>query len=130
MSLRQFEILDKLGSGAFSNVFRVRRLADRQVYAMKQIKFSKLNQKARENALNEIRLLASLSHPNIIAYKEAFFAEDQSTLCIVMEHAEGGDLFSKIREARRRRERLPESFIWRVLVQTLHGLQLLHKMTI
>lgn len=32
------------------------------------------------------------SHPNIIAYKDAFIDEKTSTLCIVMEFANGGDL--------------------------------------
>ncbi len=37
----------------------------------------KLSEKEQENALNEVRILASVRHPNIIAYKEAFF-EDRS----------------------------------------------------
>jgi serine/threonine protein kinase len=35
-------------------------------------------------------------HPNVIAYKEAFFEENTSILCIVMELADGGDLYQKI----------------------------------
>jgi NIMA (never in mitosis gene a)-related kinase 1/4/5 len=35
---------------------------------------------------------------NIIAYKEAFFDEPSSALCIVMEYADGGDLYRKIVE--------------------------------
>jgi len=34
-----------------------------------------------------------IRHPNVIAYKEAFFDESSSTLCIVMEFADGGDLY-------------------------------------
>lgn len=52
----------------------------------------KLSEKEKENALNEIRILASLSHPNIVAYKDAFFDDSTQTLCIVMEYADGGDL--------------------------------------
>lgn len=46
--------------------------------------------------MNEVRILASIENPNIIAYKEAFFDEDSSSLCIVMEFADGGDLYNKI----------------------------------
>ena len=42
---------------------------------MKKVKLEKLSKKDRENALNEIRILASIDHKNIIAYKEAFFDE-------------------------------------------------------
>lgn len=40
--------------------------------------------------------LSLLSNPNVIAYKEAFFDESSSTLCIVMENADSGDLYTKI----------------------------------
>ena len=46
----------------------------------------------KENALNEVRILASINHPNVIGYKEAFFEETTNSLCIVMENADGGDL--------------------------------------
>ena len=31
-----------------------------------------LSEKEKNNALNEIRLLASVKHPNIVQYKESF----------------------------------------------------------
>lgn len=52
----------------------------------------KLTEKEKENALNEVRILASIEHPNIVGYKEAFFEESSQTLCIVMEFADGGDV--------------------------------------
>ena len=61
-------------------------------FAMKIIKLNKLNDKEKDNALNEVRLLASIDAPNIIKYKGAFFQEIDSTLSIVMEFADGGDL--------------------------------------
>jgi len=49
--------------------------------------------KEKENALNEIRILASIDEPNVIGYKEAFFDEPTSSLCLVMEFADNGDLY-------------------------------------
>lgn len=43
-----------------------------------------LKEKDKKNALNEIRILASIDHPNVIKYKEAFFDEDSRILCTVM----------------------------------------------
>ena len=51
-----------------------------------------LNSREKDNALNEVRLLASIDSPNIISYKSAFFEEFGNTLCILMEYADGGDL--------------------------------------
>ena len=38
---------------------------------------SPLSQKERENALNEVRILASIRHPNVIGYKEAFIEDSE-----------------------------------------------------
>ena len=80
MSLRDFEELQKLGEGAFAQVFRVRRRADGEIYALKKVKILGLKDKERQNALNEVRILASVSHPNIISYKEAFIDTASNTL--------------------------------------------------
>lgn len=48
---------------------------------------NQLSTKEQENALNEIRILASIESPAIIAYKEAFFDDTIKVLCIVMEYA-------------------------------------------
>lgn len=52
-----------------------------------------LSTKEKENALNEVRILASINNPKIIAYKEAFFEDATSSLCLVMEFADDGDLY-------------------------------------
>ncbi len=94
--MNNFQIYQKLGEGAFSTVFRVKRLSDGTEYALKKVRMMKLSEREKQNALNEVRILASISHPNIIAYKEAFFEDTTSSLCIVMEQADGGDLLQKI----------------------------------
>ena len=55
-----------------------------------------LSDKEKDNALNEVRILASIDQPNVIAFKEAFIDEASSSLCLVMEHADNGDLYQKI----------------------------------
>lgn len=72
MSLKDFEVLSRIGEGAYSSVYKVRRLEDGQIYALKRVKMGGLSPKEKENALNEIRILASIHHPNIVGYKEAF----------------------------------------------------------
>ena len=60
------------------------------------MRINKLSEKEKTNALNEVRILASIQNKNIIAYKEAFFDEESSSLCIVLEFADGGDLYNRI----------------------------------
>lgn len=64
--LRDFEQLEKIGKGSFAKVYKVRRRADGQIYALKKVELGKMKAKERENALNEIRILSSVRHPNII----------------------------------------------------------------
>ncbi len=90
----------ELGEGAFGSVKIVKRKVDGLTYAMKSVKITSLDQKDRENALNEIRLLYALNHPNVIAYREAFYDDPTKTINIVMEFADGGDLSTKIRNNR------------------------------
>ena len=52
-----------------------------------------LSQKERENALNEVRILASIDSVQIVGYKEAFFEDQSTSLCLVMEFADDGDLY-------------------------------------
>jgi NIMA (never in mitosis gene a)-related kinase 1/4/5 len=60
------------------------------------VKVKQLDQKEVENALNEVRLLASIRSPFITRYKEAFYDEDSESLCIIMEYSNDGDLLQKI----------------------------------
>ena len=115
------------------------RKSDNWFYALKQVswpattkdlqvKISKLSEREKLNALNEVRILASIewvplwvtwpdfSDRNIIAYKEAFFDEDSSTLCIVMEYADGGDLYRKIIEHKKNQTTFTERDIWDCLI--------------
>ncbi len=94
--MHNFEIISKLGTGSFSEVFKVKRIEDNSEYAMKKVRLASLTKKEKENALNEVRILASIEHKNVISYKEAFFEENEGKLCIVMEIADSGDLESKI----------------------------------
>ena len=126
MSISDFEIVSKLGDGAFSSVFKVVRKSDSDFYALKKVKLGALKPKEKENALNEVRILASVNHPNIIGYKEAFIDEPTNTLCIVMELAESGDLLKKISTHKSSRTSFPENEVWTTLVHVVQGLKVLH----
>ena len=126
MSSKDFEEMKELGKGAFASVYMVRKKSSNKHYAMKKIKLSKASAKHKDNALNEIRLLASISHPNIIGYRESFYDSDNNTLNIVMELAEQGDLQSKISQHKNIKIYISEKEIWSYLIQILQGLKVLH----
>lgn len=129
-SLKDFDILRKLGDGSFSQVYQVIRHSDCQSYALKKVKLGLLKSKEKENAINEVRILASINHANIVPYKEAFYDESSNSLCIIMEYVSGGTLSSLIDTLRRAGNKLDESVIWCYISQLLKGLKTLHDLNI
>ena len=47
MSIQEFEIIKKLGSGTFSEVFKVKRKTDSKIYALKKVSLEPLSVKER-----------------------------------------------------------------------------------
>ncbi|KAG3207495.1 hypothetical protein PC128_g40 [Phytophthora cactorum] len=96
--LDDYEVLKPIGKGKFSVVFKAKRRHDGQAVALKKIAiFDMMNLKAREKTLKEVRLVQSVSHPNIIQYLDAFVQNNE--LYIAFEWAEAGDLKRQIRKA-------------------------------
>jgi len=81
----------------------------------------------RKGLLNEVRILASIDHPNIIGYKEAFTESSTGSLCIVMEYASGGDLRQLIDTSIEKETTIDETTIWSYTSQILMGLAFLHE---
>jgi len=125
-TLAEFTIIKKLGDGAYSSVFKVKRQGDEEVYALKKVKMLNLSDKEKENALNEVRILASIDHPNVIGYKDAFIDEASSALCLIMELADNGDVFQKITNYQKRETYIKEKKIWYVFIQIVRGLKAFH----
>ena len=128
--MENFEILEKLGEGSYSTVYKVKRKIDNQIYALKKVKLSNLNEKEKTNSLNEVRILASVKSKYVISYKEAFFDEKDSTLGVVMEYADNGDLYKKILEYKQKKIYFEEIDIWKIFIQLVKGLKALHDLQI
>ena len=124
--MNNFELISKLGEGSYSTVYKVRRKADLKMYALKKVKLKNLSEKEKQNALNEIRILASIKSDHIIAYKEAFIEEKEKILCLVTEFANKGDLFQKITYFKQMQKSFEEKDIWNIFIQILQGLKCLH----
>ena len=125
-SIRDFKKEKILGKGSFGSVYLVRRRQDNKIYALKTVILEKLNKKEQENSVNEVRILASINHPNVIGYKEAFWDDEKSALNIVMEYADDGDLHSKIEKMKKAGGYFKENIIWSYAIQMIEGLKALH----
>jgi serine/threonine-protein kinase len=93
-----YEILSILGAGGMGKVYKVRNVISDRIEAMK-ILLPDLhsNQSLADRFLREIRLLATLNHPNIAALRTALMHENQ--LVMIMEFVEGETLSNRIARA-------------------------------
>jgi len=67
-----------------------------------------INEKEKRNIQNEIQLLKTLKHPNIVIYIDQFM-DDKENINIVMKFCEGGDLYKRIRN--NEKKRFPEKVV-------------------
>jgi eukaryotic-like serine/threonine-protein kinase len=92
-----YEVLGLVGSGGMGRVFRVRNLISDRIEAMKVVlpdAGSDLG--IAERFLREIKVHASLEHPNIAAMRTALRVEDR--IIMIMEFVEGGSLAAALAE--------------------------------
>uniref|UniRef100_A0A8C4P387 Serine/threonine-protein kinase Nek9 n=1 Tax=Dromaius novaehollandiae TaxID=8790 RepID=A0A8C4P387_DRONO len=112
-----------LGRGAFGEATLYRRTEDDSLVVWKEVDLTRLSEKERRDALNEIVILALLQHENIIAYYNHFM--DNTTLLIELEYCNGGNLYDKIL---RQKDKLfeEEMVIW-YLFQIVSAVSCIHR---
>lgn len=145
--MQRYEKVNKIGSGSFGTAWLVRSIQSQRKYVIKEMRMTAdLTPQERERILNEVNIIKSCCHVNIIRYKEYFVineslkSQPQSAskdihsnvpvICIVMEYADSGDLQDCIRRYREKSSYLPEDLVRNWLVQILFALQYLHKKSI
>src|SRR5271168_1054147 len=93
-----YEVLSILGVGGMGKVYKVRNVISDRVEAMKVLLPDlTAHQSLADRFLREIRLLASLNHPNIASLRTALTYENQ--LVMIMELVEGETLANRVARA-------------------------------
>lgn len=120
--------MEILGSGSFGIAWLVKN-NKREKCVIKEVSMPVLKVKDKEAAINEVKILSTLRHKNIVRYKEAFIHE--KNLCICMEYADDGDLASKIKQQAGKLFLELKVIDWFVqiliAVKYIHGLHILHR---
>lgn len=90
-----YEILGVLGAGGMGKVYKVRNTISDRIEAMKVLLANLAAQKElADRFLREIKLLASLDHPNIAKLNTALTLDNQ--LVMMMEYVDGVTLASRL----------------------------------
>jgi len=119
-SLGDYAILQELGKGGFGQVYKVEHTITGRREAMKVLAAGNANAAEQsERFLREIRLQASLSHPNIAVVHTAFWINDD--LALVCELLEGESLQQLLE-----RQPLAQSQALDIMAQVLGALSYAH----
>ena len=124
-----FEILRKLGEGAFGKVFKVRSKKNNKVYAMKKANIKELkeeNEKAYQLTLNETSFLKELNHSHIIKYYKNFIEGDY--LYIIIEFVANGDIEGYMKAHQIYNKHIEEEKLWNIFLQCMEALTYVHSM--
>jgi serine/threonine protein kinase len=117
--MENYVVLEHIGEGSFGKVYKARRKNTGFTVAMKFINKHGKNEKDIKNLRQEIGILRTLNHENIILMFDAF--ETEREFCVVTEYAQG-ELFDILTDD----QRLPEKTVQQIAKQLVKALHYLH----
>lgn len=123
MAARDFEPLRCLGKGTFGTVLLVRQVTTGKLYAQKQFKKASLivRKQLVEQTKTERVILESINrHPFVVKLYYAF--QDHEKLYLILEYAQGGELFTRMLTERM----LPEDTAAFYMAEMVLALEHLH----
>ena len=124
--MARYKAIRTVGQGSFGAAILVIR--DGAPFIAKEMNIGKMTPQERDSVDSEVKILSALQHPNIIRYEECVTAG--ATLYIVMEYADGGDLFHRISSLK---EPMSEEAVLYIFAQIclavkhLHSRRILHR---
>ena len=119
-----FEILQVIGEGSFSQVFKVKSNKNYNIYAMKKVDIE--NSENIEYLENEEKILTKLDHPNIVKCYKTFRDEKNKYIYFIMELMNNGDLESYRKGFEDFETFPPEKKLWKIFYDCLKGLEYIH----
>lgn len=120
LHFEDFTLEKRLGDGAFGQVWRVLHKATQRIYAVKQVAKAKVSQMLPQFK-REVFIMYQLKHPHIIKLFNHF--EDSEHFYLIMELAEGGNLFNRLTKEKQFMERTAAQYFREVVlaVEYLHS---------
>jgi serine/threonine protein kinase len=121
--MENYEIVKAIGNGAYGNVMLAHHKMEDREYAIKRIKFHDVQEADKVSIKNEVKILQTLKHPNLIPYKDSIM-DSEGYLNIILVYCEGGDMYKRIKNSSGKN--FPEEQVLDWLCQICLGLYFMH----
>jgi len=120
-------IISALGKGSFGCVYKAQNKISDELRAVKVLQKAYLNPQQRKAIIEEVEILKSLSHPNILKIFEVF--EDNISINIITELCTGGELFDRIVENKGFSENKAANYMYQLIsaVRACHDKGIVHR---
>ena len=126
LSARGYRVIKEIGRGMFASAHLVSLLSSpREFYVAKCVDLEQLKDRDKRLAEQEVEVLKSMSHPNIVKLKESFLFTP-FLLVMVVEYCEQGELRNAIRVKADQGEYFSEEEILRWFSQLVDALSYVH----
>eukprot|EP00755_Sulcionema_specki_P014917 Sspe_Gene.57982::Locus_31800_Transcript_1_1_Confidence_1.000_Length_2694::g.57982::m.57982 len=121
---KRYELKYEIGRGAYGSVWKAGcgSTSHGPWYAAKIVHRKESGEQGWQMALNEMAVLETLDHPNIVGHRESFTTDQH--LVIVMDLCRGGELLCSVNE---HVQIYSEEVVCRVVVNVLAGVKHMHK---
>ena len=124
--MSRYNSIRTVGQGSFGAAILVTR--GEEQFIAKEMTIGKMSPVERESVDTEVKILSALVHPNIIRYEECVAAGH--VLYIIMEFADGGDLYQRVQNLERPMSEDGVLYIFAQIclaVRHLHSRKILHR---
>ncbi|XP_078343874.1 serine/threonine-protein kinase Nek2-like isoform X2 [Oculina patagonica] len=125
--LLDYDILGEIGSGSYGTCKKIRRRSDNKILVWKELDYGKMTEVEKQMLVSEVNLLRELKHPHIVRYYDRIIDRSNTTIYIVMEFCEGGDLGALIAKHRKEKRYIEEEFVVKIMYQLVEALQECHR---
>ena len=120
----EYDLKEKLGEGSFGSVYKVIQRKTNYLRAVKAIKTKLVD---KNEFVNEIEVLKTVDHPNIIKLFDCYY--DRNFYYMIEEYCSGGDLFDYIQKEKCFNEKKAKIIFKQLLsaVNHLHKKNIVHR---
>ena len=133
MKLGSYTIEKLLGEGSFGKVHLTKKEGDSKKYATKELDREEIDSsEAKKYLINEIRILQSLNHPNIVKFVD--IKKTKKHYYIMMEFCNGGELSKNLEKYMMKNgtafpEELVQHFMRQIIdaFKYIHGKKIIHR---